>query len=269
MKIVDLHNDFLTELNNFEIDDYLIKNEGFLKILCCPVWTTNLKNALNYIKNCKKTLKKYDFCKLCIEDIGFLNNFDDLIDINPYYVGLVWNSSNKFCGGAYDKGGITQKGRDLICFLEEKHIIVDIAHMNKCSFNNFCSLTSRPMFCSHTGFDFAVCDKRNLDDKQIKQIISTNGLIGLYFVGKYNSKNKVSVFDIAKNIELFVEKYGYKNLAIGSDFFGTTDLPDTLKTYSDFTYLYEILIKHGFSYDMLKHIFYNNFLNRQLSIDKL
>ena len=60
MKIIDLHNDFLTELKNNEIVGYMQDNEQYLSGLFAPVWTTELNNALKKIieKTSDKELKR-------------------------------------------------------------------------------------------------------------------------------------------------------------------------------------------------------------------
>ncbi len=260
MKIIDLHNDYLTELNDKQVFDYLKNNQRYLHLLCSPIWTTELENPINFIEKTKKYLKKINVLEnnfICIEDMCFFddNKKENILDIRPLYCGLCWNYENKFCGGAYSEASLTQKGKLLVKFLEKNNILVDCAHMNEKSFFNLASITTKPMFCSHTGFKSVVCDNRNLSDEQIKQIVKSNGLIGFYFVGKYISKNKVKMLDIVKNIEHFVTLYGCDNLAIGSDFYGTTDLAKNLCNYSHISNLIDMLKKSGFSKIEIEKIF--------------
>ncbi len=266
MKIIDLHNDYLTELNNREIIKYLKNNECYLHSLFSPIWTTELKNPLTLIKNKDKLIKNDKFNKkthICIEDMHFFeeNMKEDILSINPFYCGLCWNYENNFCGGAYSNANLSLKGKKLIKFLETNNIIVDCAHMNQKSFYQFANITTKPLFCSHTGFKSIICDDRNLSDEQIKQIVKSNGLIGFYFVGKYISNNKVTINDIVKNIKHFVNLYGCDNLAIGSDFYGTKDLPKNLKNYKDFENLKNLLLKHGFNNHEIKKLFFENAKN--------
>lgn len=267
MQICELHNDYLTELkDNKEIKNYL-QNQKKLKILLSPIWTAKLKDVkafafdkLNLIKNLNIN---YDI-KLCFEDMGFFDNdFDFLKKVKTFYAGLVWNDDNKFAGGAYGKGDLTQKGKILVQNLEKRNIYIDTAHMNICTFNSFLSATQKPILCSHTGFYDIVPDKRNLTKNQIEDIVKSNGLIGLYFVGKYISNNRAKIDDIVKNIEYFVNNFGCKNLAIGSDFYGTTDLPQNVATYEDFSKIEQELIKIGLNNTQIDAIFCKNFLNFQ------
>ena len=260
--MIDLHNDFLTEIKGQKNQcKYAKCVSKSLDFLCCPVWTTNIKNAKNYIKNKQKMLKTYKNLQICVEDAGFLenNDFDFLIDVMPKYVGLVWNKSNKFCGGAYDSGGLTILGKKIVKFLQDSDIIVDTAHMNYKSFFDFASVTQKPIFCSHSGFCGIVNDKRNLKDRQLDIIVQSGGLVGLYFVGKYICKNKYATSDdVVKNIDYFVQKYGTNSLAIGSDFFGTTDLPVDVKDYFSMQTIKQKLKALGYKQNDIKNIFENN-----------
>ena len=171
--MIDLHNDFLTKLKDDKIIDYLENNKNYLDMLLCPVFTTELKNPLNFIKKSKKIIKKYDFCKIAIEDIGFLSNddFDEILKIKPTYIGLTWNYANRFAGGAYSNSSLTNAGKNLIKKCEKSNILIDCAHLNYRSFCDVLNVIERPIICSHTGFCDIVCDRRNLTKNQIKDII--------------------------------------------------------------------------------------------------
>ncbi len=231
--MIDLHNDFLTKLNSHETGIYLENNKKYLDCLMCPIFTTELKNAEKTIKNAKKITNKYDFCHICIEDAGFLKDFSFLLDIKPTYISLTWNNKNKFASGAYSKGGLSNLGKKLIKFCENNNILIDVAHLNYQSFFDVMEIIEKPVICSHTGFFDIVNDKRNITKAQIKDIIDINGIIGLYFVGKYITKGVASSVSIAKNIDYIAQNFGINNLAIGSDFYGTDDLPFDVKSYAD------------------------------------
>ena len=263
--MIDLHNDFLTEIKNQRLQKKYIESVSRkINYLCCPIWTTNIKNAKFYIKNKQKLIKNYDNLQICIEDIDFLDNseFDFLLEVCPKYVGLVWNYDNSFGGGAYGVSGLSKKGELLVKFLQHNNIVVDTAHMNYKTFFDYVNITQKPIFCSHTGFYSVVNDKRNLKDSQIELIVKSGGLVGLYFVGKYIANNKtVTSDDVVKNIDYFVQKFGKKNLAIGSDFFGTTDLPKDLFDCSQIDIVKQKLLKIGYKIEDFDDIFANNAKN--------
>ena len=269
MTICDLHNDYLTELKtNAQIENYL-KSQKNLHTLLSPIWTTKLKDVKEFAYNKSLFIQslKLDYkTQICFEDMKFFDDdYDFLKSIKPLYCGLVWNNDNKFGGGAYGKGTLTQKGKNLVKNLEKQNIFVDTAHMNIQTFNAFLSQTEKPIFCSHSGFCDIVFDKRNFSKQQLKDIVSSNGLIGLYFVGKYIEKDKATCDSIVKNIDYFVQNFGLENLAIGTDFFGTSDLPCDVQSYYDFSKIKQKLHQIGYKNAQIDAIFYKNyeiFVNR-------
>ncbi len=258
--MIDLHNDFLTKLNDDDIVKYLETNQNLLDLICCPVFTTELKNPLKFIKNAKKTIKNYNFCKISIEDIGFLKqkNFFEILKIKPIYISLTWNYKNKFAGGAYSDGRLTEYGKVMIRKCEENNILIDCAHLNYRSFSDILDISKRPVICSHTGFCDIVWDKRNLTRHQIKDLIDNKGIIGLYFVGKYISKERINAYDIIKNIDYFVQNFGVDNLCFGTDFFGTDDLPKKITQYKDMELIKRLLVKCGYTHLDINKIFKTN-----------
>lgn len=273
MKIFDAHNDCFTGLKNIkEVKDYLkrIKETKYIKKICCVIWTTKIKNPLNFIRNVNKLILDNNLNKkiiLCIEDLGFVNekNFDKCIYllkcVKPFYCGLVWNFDNKLGGGAYGKSRLTKLGKKLIFELEKNGICIDTAHMNKKTFNDFIKITTKPILNSHGNFCFYKKHCRNLSNKQITNIIKSKGQICLSFVNEFISDYLIDLSIIAQQIAVFVNKFGYKNLSIGTDLFGTINLPINFKSYYNFKILKDELKKLCFSNKIIRSIFYKNFLN--------
>ncbi len=257
--MIDLHNDCLTaKITKNRLESYLFACQKHLSKLYCPVFTTELNNPVEFINDKQKLLQKFSYTQICIEDIGFLpsNDFDFLLSIKPKYVGIVWNNSNMYGCGAYSQGGLTQKGKTLVKFLEKNNIIVDTAHMNYRTFFDFVNITQKPIFCSHTGLYSVVNDKRNFTDEQIKIIVQSGGIFGLFFVGKYLTKSSTFLGDdVVKNIDYFVQKFGAKNLAIGTDFYGTKDLPRDIQNYSQIEKIKQKMGKIGYKNTQIDDIF--------------
>ena len=270
--ILDLHNDFLTELNKKDIVEYLDKNSSITKGVCAAIWTNQLINPLKVIKDRSNLLKNNLKQKyyLCIEDLWFVDkvNINEIIKLKPLYCGLCWNNKNSLCAGAYSSGGLTLKGKYIIKRLQDDCVMMDTAHMNRQSFYDYAKFTTKPIFCSHTGFNDVVKDKRNLTKNQLKLIVESSGLVGLYFVGKYISYNNCSVLDIVKNIDYFVNNFGIKNLSIGTDFYGTKDLPSGIKNYQDLAKIKQKLANFGYKNSEIDAIFVNNaknFIKKEIS----
>lgn len=265
MKIFDAHNDFLTELNAETRNLYIKNIAKYHKNvrLCAELWTTKLLDPLAEIEKVKRFLPRKNFV-FCLEDLGFITwenvtrALEIIIGAKPFSCGLVWNFSNSLGSGVLGKGGITTLGKYVVRRLESANILIDTAHMNRKTFFDFAKITTKPIYNSHTAFDELHPHKRNVTHAQIRQIIKSGGLVCLCFVGKFLTNKTPTADTVAREIVWFVKKYGANNLAIGSDFFGTTDLPSGLKTYCDFDELYKILRREGISGRAISCIFSGN-----------
>ena len=266
MRIFDAHNDFLTEIKQAQTRKAYIKSLGKQKVkLFAVVWTSELFCHINKIFEYKKEVVNNKQIIFAIEDLGFINgsNYSKCLKvikgIKPFYCGLVWNNDNNLGGGCYGKRGLTYLGIKVIKELENNGIVIDTAHMNKKTFWDFTKITTKPLFNSHCNIKALNNHKRNLDGKQIEQIINSDGLVCLSFVKYFISKKKaVSVKDVALQIKYFVDSFGYKNLSIGSDFFGTKELPIGLEKYLDFIGLKKELLSIGLTRKAVHCLFYKN-----------
>ena len=269
MCIADSHNDFLTKLKRYEYEWYIneqVKNG--LKVMSCAVFTNGLKDPISFIKQASKFLDKYNNenkqtkLLLSIEDMHFVDllNISEIFKLKPISCGLTWNNENILAGGVLSEKGVSQKGKNIIKRLEEKGILIDTAHLNKRSFFDVCEITSKPIYNSHSCLNSLNKNVRNLDDEQIDILVKSNGYLGICFVGKFLTREKVRVKDVVKHILYFIEKYGYKNIGIGSDFNGTDDLPDYLKSYADFKWLRNEFKKMGVDDNIIDCILYKNFV---------
>lgn len=266
MKIFDAHNDFFTELNSKQIASYLKHLKLYHKNvkIISQVWTTELNNPIKFINKCNKIISISNNLCLGIEDLGFINEdnlkmyMNKIIELRPISCGIVWNYDNALGGGALGKSGLTSIGEKVVKRLERNNVIIDTAHMNRKTFFDFCKITTKPIFNSHCNIYELHHHKRNIDEEQICKIISTNGLICLSFVGNFISGKNISSKEVALQIYYAIYKYGYKHFAIGSDFFGTNNLPNNLENYLDFHNLKEELLRLGVSRKKIRAVFYKN-----------
>ena len=274
----DLHNDILTSgLSDTEIKAYLDNALKYCDILTLAVWTAaagqySVSSLRGTFSNYKLQTTNYKCgLKFAVEDMGFLEDGDihEFFNLPVIYAGLVWNNENKFGGGAFSDAGLTEKGRAVIKLFNSSNIAADFAHMNKKTFYEAAELYRKPILCSHTCFQSCVpknaplnhiANARNLDDGQIKLIVQSGGLIGLTFVATFlNGTPECSSGDIARHIDWFVQKHGFKNLAIGTDYYGTKELPRDVSDYKDFNVLADKLSRLGYPAEAVSSIFSGNY----------
>ena len=271
IKLLDLHNDLLTATAKTDKQEFITKNQksGYRSIYALFKGERTLNETLKIYKKAKKIGVKYfafeDACYLSEnadnESIAAL--FEKISSINPLYVSLCWNNENAFAFGAYEtvKAGLKSAGVKFIEKLNLKNIPIDTAHINEYGFYDVLAVAKK-VLCSHTAFDFVFSHRRNINDAQIKALISRGGIIGLNCVGHFLTEKKfvpeIAAEAFFKSIDLFIQKYGENSLAVGTDFFGS----DYLAFKEDYDAFYHELIenflKRNISEKFLTRFFYKN-----------
>lgn len=277
----DMHNDILTSgRSGAEIKEYLygtLKDSGIITI---AAWTSRPAPSLSFLKETFETYGAYVRESRCagkavfaVEDMGFLGGGDkeleDFFGLPIVYAGLVWNNENRFGGGAFCETGLTASGKRAVGLFNSGDIALDFAHMNRKTFYEAAEIYDKPVLCSHACFDacvnkdaplYGIARARNLDDGQIKTAVERGGLIGLTFVATFlNGTPSCASGDIVRHIDYFVSKFGYAHLGIGTDYFGTEELPADIKEYKDFPVIAEKLSKMGYAKTAIDAILYGNY----------
>ena len=276
MRVSDSHNDFLTHYKSKQSKiNYLYRlSYTDVKIMNAVYWSSERKNPIKDLKENKKILNcaKHINIVYTIEDIGFadISDIKDFVELDIDFCGLVWNFDNKYGGGAQGIETLTTLGEKLVRELEKNNIHIDTAHMNKKTFRRFLNVTKFPIYNSHSNIYSLHNHKRNLKDWQIREIINSNGFIGLSFVKDFITLDECfSSKDIAKQIKYFIERWGIDNIGIGSDFFGTENLPQDLKCYADIKNLEQELACLGISQNIINKVLYENYYNFLKRINKI
>ena len=151
---------------------------------------------------------------------GKLENVDRLYDAGFRITGLTHFFDNELGGSAHglEKGGLTPFGKQVIARLEEKQMIVDLAHASPRVIDDVLAMAKRPVLVSHTGVQGTCPGPRNLSDAHLKAIAATGGVIGIgYFEGAVCG---LDVGSIVKAMRHTARLVGVKHVALGSDFDG-------------------------------------------------
>jgi membrane dipeptidase len=112
---------------------------------------------------------------------------------------------------------------------------------------------------SHACFDKLRSHKRNITEEQIRVVVEKNGVIGLTFVrGFLTDKNEANIDDLVAHIDYFCSKFSFRNLAIGTDFFGTDNGVKGVGDYSDFYKINNALKGIGYKDSVIDDIMTRN-----------
>jgi microsomal dipeptidase-like Zn-dependent dipeptidase len=130
-----------------------------------------------------------------------------------------------FAGSAHGvgKGGLTTAGRALVSGLEERSMILDLAHASAKTIDDALALARRPVIVSHTGVRGTCDNPRNLSDAHLRGIARTGGVIGIGFWETAVCGRDAAA--IARAIRHAAAIAGIDHVALGSDFDGAVATP--------------------------------------------
>ena len=188
---------------------------------------------------------------------GDLANIDVLFDAGFRMMSPTHFFDNDIGGSAHgvEKGGLTEKGKEMIRRMEAKHMIVDVAHASAQTIDDVLAIATRPVVVSHTGVKGTCDNQRNLSDDQLKRIAQTGGVIGIgYWETAVCGKDATA---IAKAIRYTANLVGVDHVGLGSDFDGAVITPfDT----SGLVQITDALIAEGFTDEEIGKIMGRNTL---------
>jgi membrane dipeptidase len=208
-------------------------------------------------------------CEMISPDLCEL---DGLYDRGLRSLGPVWSRPNVFGTGirfgwpsSNDIGlGLSGAGKALVRACNERGVMIDLSHLNRAGFMDVASISTKPLVASHCGAH-ALCESaRNLDDRQLKTIAETDGLVGCNFFtgdlrgdGRFDTDMPLS--RMAEHLEHMAEVMGDTHIALGSDFDGAA-MCDELSDVSKLPVLLELLRARGWSEAALERLCHSNWM---------
>ena len=132
---------------------------------------------------------------------------------------------NAMAGSAHgiEKGGLTDKGRDLLRRMEGKGIIVDLSHGSARQIDDVLAIATKPVVVSHAGVRGTCDNNRNLSDEQLRAIAANGGLVGIGFWETATCGTDATA--IANAILYAAGIMGIDHVGLGSDFDGSVKTP--------------------------------------------
>jgi membrane dipeptidase len=175
---------------------------------------------------------------------GKASNLDRLYNAGFRMAGLTHFFDNELAGSMHGlkKGGLTPFGRDMVRRMEEKGMIVDIAHCSEQCVTEIISMARRPLVSSHGGVQATCKVNRNLSDEHIRGVARTGGIIGIgYWDAAICDTSPRAAAKAMKHVRDLV---GISHVALGSDYDGATTVRfDT----SQLVQVTQALMDEGFS----------------------
>jgi microsomal dipeptidase-like Zn-dependent dipeptidase len=135
-------------------------------------------------------------------------------------MGLVHFFDNEVGGSMHGlaQGGLTPFGKQVVAEMEQRGMIVDLAHSSRQTFADVLAVARRPVVVSHGGVKATCNTSRNLDDAQLRALAENGGMIGIgYWDAAVCAPTPAAV---AQSIAHAVKVMGVDHVGLGSDFDG-------------------------------------------------
>ena len=180
---------------------------------------------------------------------GDIANLDKLHAAGFRMAGLTHFFDNDLAGSMHGlkKGGLTPLGRRVVRAMEEKGMIVDLAHLSHAGVAEVLKMARRPVVSSHGGVQATCRVNRNLTDAEIRGVAATGGLVGIgYWDAAVCDTSPAGIARAMKHVRDLV---GIDHVALGSDYDGATTVRfDTSKLVQ----VTQALIDAGFTDDEIR-----------------
>lgn len=188
-------------------------------------------------------------------------------------LGPVWSRSNIFGHGVPfrfpstgDTGdGLTDIGKNLIRYCNERRILIDLSHLNEKGFWEAAKISTAPLVATHSNAHAICASSRNLNDDQIRAVRDSGGMIGLNFAtgflredGRWRSDTPLDI--MLRHLDHLLEIAGEDCVALGSDFDGAK-IPAALGDAAGLPNLIEAMREKQYGEALITKIAHGNWLN--------
>jgi membrane dipeptidase len=186
---------------------------------------------------------------------GDLANIDRFFDAGFRLMELHHFFDNELGGSLHgqSKKGLSTLGREMVGQMDNKEIIIDVAHSSEKVVEDVLALVSSPIIVSHTGLRGQCDSPRNISDALLKKVADRGGLIGIGFWD--GAICDPSPEGIVVAIRYAIDTLGVDHVALGSDWDGTTTVTFDA---SELSILTETMLAQGFSEEEIRKVMGEN-----------
>lgn len=180
---------------------------------------------------------------------GKFENLDVLFRAGFRMGGLAHFFDNELAGSMHgeQKGGLTPFGRKVVAAMEDKGMIVDVAHASHATIADVLAIARKPVVFSHGGVKGTCNTNRNLTDDEIRGIARTGGVIGIGLWDVASCSDKP--VGAAKAMKYVRDLVGIQAVALGTDFDGAVAEPLDVSGLDALT---QALLDQGFTPDQVR-----------------
>lgn len=218
--------------------------------------------------------------------IGFLLSMEGSWAIpDPSYIQRWYDMGLRLLGPAHygpddyghgtgSKGGLKEKGPELLREMDRVGMLLDVTHLSDQCFQEALEIYTGPVLASHHNCRALVPGDRQLTDDQIRTLVDRDSVIGLaldsWMIGPgwirgQTDPSTVVLADAVNHIDHICQLAGStKHCGIGSDLdggFGKEQCPWDLETIADLQKIAEILSERNYSDEDIKGIMHGNWID--------
>lgn len=177
------------------------------------------------------------------------------------FIGIVWNSPNRYAGGISDRHGLTDAGVELLAAMDAAGVVPDLSHLNPAAVDDVLARHEGLVIASHSNAAALRHHKRNLSDDQIRAVAARDGVVGIVFYNTFVAEAAPTIDRVVDHIEHMIGLVGPAHVAIGTDFdggFGVDEVPEGIDGLDALAKLGDRLLGRGHAQDDVARILGGN-----------
>ena len=215
------------------------------------------------------------------------------------YMTLTHNVTLDWADAVMDEpkhDGLTEFGKEVVREMNRLGMLVDLSHVTPKAMSDALEVSEAPIIFSHSSARALTDHLRNVPDEILAKLSENGGVVMVTFIPSFVSqevkdwgeplqellkgvafddeyhrirneytaanqpKPKATLQQVADHIEHVRNVAGVDQVGIGSDFWGSGDMPEGLEDVSKFPYLFAELIERGWTDEDLKKLAGQNLL---------
>jgi len=171
------------------------------------------------------------------------------------YMTLTHNVTLDWADAALDSvtpphHGLTPFGRDVVREMNRLGMIVDLSHVAPSTMSAALDVTTAPVIFSHSSARALMNTPRDVPDSILARLPKNGGVVMVTFVAGFLTNiappaPNATPKNVADHIEYIRKIAGVDHIGLGSDYDGTSELPDGMKDVSGFPLVFAELIRRG------------------------
>ncbi|MEL6534137.1 MAG: membrane dipeptidase [Bacteroidota bacterium] len=173
-----------------------------------------------------------------------VTNLDRILELTGplAYISLTHHKGNRFGGGNYEPGPLTEDGKYLVDALAERQVPICFSHTSDELAETILSYLDKqghplPVLASHSNYRAVCQEPRNLPDHLAKALAERGGIIGLNVLRKFmHPTDPAGLYD---HVEYAYSLGLGSSVVFGADYFYTQDMPAEARAAREPFYLKE------------------------------